>query len=106
MSAAFELYDISRQRVTTGRMNRWLERAVAKNPPPLSRLKRPVGIKYITQSAVKPPTFTLFIGGTGELPESYVRYLVNSIRDEFGFKGVPVRLKVKTSKNPYSERKK
>jgi GTP-binding protein len=102
MAAAFELYDVGRQRVGTGRLNRWLEHATSKNPPPLSRLKRPMNVKYITQSAVKPPTFTLFVGGASVLPDNYARYLVNSLSEEFGFSKVPVRLKVKTSENPYS----
>lgn len=106
MAAAFELYDIRNQHVGTGRLNKWLERALAKNPPPLSRLKRPMSVKYITQSAVRPPTFTVFAGGASELPESYGRYLVNSLSDEFGFSKVPVRLKVKTSKNPYEPKQK
>ncbi|MDR1476778.1 MAG: ribosome biogenesis GTPase Der [Rickettsiales bacterium] len=105
MAAAFELYDIRNQRATTGLLNRWLEKATAKNPPPLSRLKRPISLKYITQSALRPPTFTLFTGNAGNLPESYRRYLLNSLCEEFGFGKVPVRLKVKASKNPYKENK-
>ncbi|MDR1008709.1 MAG: ribosome biogenesis GTPase Der [Rickettsiales bacterium] len=105
MAAAFELYDMRIQRITTGKLNKWLEGTVAKNPPPMSRLKRPMSIKYITQSAVKPPTFTLFVGGASELPESYKRYLVNSLSESFVFDKIAVRLHIKSSANPYKERK-
>jgi GTP-binding protein len=102
MRAAFELYDLSSLRVPTARLNKWLEAAVAKTPPPNSRLKRPMGVKYITQTGVRPPSFALFVGGASDLPESYKRYLMNSLGEEFGFNRVAVRLKVKSSANPYS----
>ncbi|MDR3126689.1 MAG: ribosome biogenesis GTPase Der [Rickettsiales bacterium] len=102
MRAVFELYDLSSLRIPTARLNKWLEAAVAKTPPPNSRLKRPMGVKYITQAGVRPPSFVLFVGGAGDLPENYKRYLVNSLGEEFGFARIAVRLKVKSSANPYS----
>ncbi|MCL2439355.1 MAG: ribosome biogenesis GTPase Der [Alphaproteobacteria bacterium] len=107
MKAAFELYDARKTRISTGKLNRWLETAIAKNPPPLSRLKRPMSIKYISQIAAKPPTFALFTGSSAakELPASYIKYLANSISKEFGFDKVPVRIKIKSSANPYKDKK-
>lgn len=105
MKQAFELYDLRIQRITTGKLNKWLEKVVMKNPPPLSRLKRPMSIKYITQSATKPPTFTLFVGGASILPDNYQRYLENSLGEAFGFNKIAIRLKVKSSANPYKDRK-
>ena len=103
MREAFELYDLRKQRVTTGRLNKWLLETVKKNPPPLSRLKRPMNIKYITQSAIKPPTFTMFVGGASVIPDNYKKYLINSLGESFGFDKIGVRLKIKSSKNPYKE---
>lgn len=103
MREAFELYDLRKQRVTTGRLNKWLLETVKKNPPPLSRLKRPMNIKYITQSAIKPPTFTMFVGGASVIPDNYKKYLINSLGESFGFNKIGVRLKIKSSKNPYKE---
>ena len=101
MDAVFELYGLRNMRVSTGRLNRWLEEAVAKNPPPNSRLKRPMKIKYVSQTGVRPPSFTLFVGGASDLPESYRRYLINSLGSAFGFDRIVIRLKLKSSKNPY-----
>ncbi len=105
MKEAFEVYDLRNLRISTGKLNKWLERVVIKNPPPLSRLKRPMNIKYITQSGVKPPTFTLFVGGASILPDNYKRYLINSLGEEFGFDKIVIRLKIRTSKNPYNDKK-
>lgn len=105
MKEAFEVYDLRNLRISTGKLNKWLERVVIKNPPPLSRLKRPMSIKYITQSAIKPPTFTLFVGGASILPDNYKRYLLNSLGEEFGFDKIVIRLKIRTSKNPFKDKK-
>jgi len=56
----------------------------------------------MTQVKTRPPTFALFASRAEELPESYVRYLVNGIRQTFGIQGVPVRLKLRKSRNPYA----
>ncbi len=105
MREVFELYDLRKQRITTGKLNKWLLQVIKKNPPPLSRLKRPMNIKYITQSATRPPTFTMFVGGASILPDNYTRYLINSLGEEFGFDKIAIRLKVKTQKNPYKDKK-
>jgi GTP-binding protein len=105
MAEVFDAYAIRNQRVGTGQLNRWLEKAVRNNPPPLSRLKRPMSIKYITQSGVRPPTFMLFVGRASALPANYKRYLMNSLCEEFGFGKVAVRLKVRMGSNPYGEGK-
>jgi GTP-binding protein len=64
-----------------------------------------MSIKYITQSATRPPTFTMFVGGASEIPENYKRYLINSLGETFGFNKIVIRLKTKTSKNPYKDKK-
>jgi GTP-binding protein len=100
MKVAFEVRDAWSQRVSTGQLNRWFERAIDKNPPPAPGGKR-IKLRYITQIKTRPPSFVVFGNRVEELPESYRRYLVNGIRGELGFGAVPVRLTLRGSKNPF-----
>lgn len=96
------IYATWNQRISTGKLNRWLEEIVAHHPPPLVAGRR-IKIKYLTQIKTRPPTFVLFSSKSTELPDSYVKYLVNGMRQSFGLEGVPIRFSVKSSKNPYVE---
>jgi GTP-binding protein len=58
-------------------------------------------LRYVTQVAARPPTFLIFGNRTEDLPASYGRYLVNSLRDDLDFEGVPIRLNFRGSKNPF-----
>lgn len=98
---AFETRTAWSQRISTGQLNRWFERALEANPPPAPGGKR-IKLRYITQNKTRPPTFVLFGTRLDELPESYRRYLVNGIRKELGFGAVPVRLTLRSAKNPYA----
>ena len=98
---AFETRTAWSQRVSTGILNVWFERALEANPPPAPGGKR-IKLRYITQNKTRPPTFVLFGTRLDELPESYRRYLVNGIRKELGFGAVPVRLTLRSAKNPYA----
>ena len=100
--AAFEQREIWTNRVSTARLNRWFEGAVENNPPPAPGGKR-IKLRYITQARTRPPTFVVFGSRTDSLPGSYERYLVNGMRKELGFQGVPVRLNFRNSRNPYDE---
>jgi GTP-binding protein len=100
LCAAFEVRETWSKRVTTGQLNRWFEDAVEKNPPPAPGGKR-IKLRYITQVNTRPPSFVLFGTRVDQLPDSYLRYLVNGIRRELGFGAVPVRLQARASKNPY-----
>lgn len=100
LEVAFEVRDAWSQRVSTGQLNRWFERAVEKNPPPAPGGKR-AKLRYITQIKTRPPSFVVFGNRVEDLPESYRRYLVNGIRSELGFGAVPVRLTLRGGKNPY-----
>ncbi|HST35298.1 MAG TPA: ribosome biogenesis GTPase Der, partial [Allosphingosinicella sp.] len=102
LKAAFEVRDIWSQRVSTGQLNRWFEGAVEKNPPPAPGGKR-IKLRYITQVNTRPPSFVLFGTRVDQLPDSYLRYLVNGIRKELGFGAVPVRLHARASRNPYKK---
>jgi len=82
-----------RKRVTTGNMNRFLERVdFQKASVPMSKRIR---IYYMTQAAVAPPTFVLFTDKDVKLHFSYERFLANQIRDSFGFIGSPIWFKVR-----------
>jgi GTP-binding protein len=91
-------------KVKTSDLNTWLRLAVERHPPPLAAGRR-VKPKYIAQTKARPPTFMLFASRATSMPDSYRRYLINSIRQSFDLPGTPVRLIVKSSSNPYAEDK-
>jgi GTP-binding protein len=100
LGAAFELREQWSRRIGTGELNRWFETAVEANPPPAPGGKR-IKLRYITQVKSRPPSFVLFGTRVGELPESYRRYLLNSMRRDLGLGPVPLRLTVRSPKNPF-----
>ncbi len=100
LGAAFEVRETWSKRVSTGQLNRWFENEVEKNPPPAPGGKR-IKLRYITQVNTRPPSFVLFGTRVDQLPDTYLRYLVNGIRRELGFGAVPVRLQARASKNPF-----
>jgi GTP-binding protein len=102
IKVAFETREAWSRRITTGQLNRWFERAIEANPPPAPGGKR-IKPRYVTQAKTRPPSFILFGTRVDLLPASYERYLVNSMRKEFGFGAVPVRLTMRPSKNPYDK---
>ena len=89
-------------KLKTRDLNDWLKIAVERHPPPAVNGKR-VRPKYMAQTKARPPTFVLFASRADKLPESYRRYLINSIRQSFDLPGTPIRITVKTGKNPYDE---
>ncbi len=100
LRAAFETRAAWSKRVGTGELNRWFERAVEANPPPAPGGKR-IKLRYVTQVKTRPPSFVIFGTRVDQLPASYERYLVNSMRRELGFGAVPVRLTLRAPRNPY-----
>ena len=104
IAAAFQTRTAWSQRVPTSLLNRWFDSALEANPPPAPGGRR-IKLRYITQARTRPPTFVLFGTRLDELPESYRRYLVNGIRRELGFGAVPVRLNLRTTRNPYDRDK-
>jgi len=102
LAAAFETRETWSKRVSTGQLNRWFEDAVERNPPPAPGGKR-IKLRYITQVGTRPPSFVLFGTRVDQLPDSYIRYLVNGIRRELDFGAVPVRLQVRASRNPFDK---
>ncbi len=102
LTAAFDLREAWSKRVPTALLNRWFDDALAKNPPPAPGGKR-IKLRYITQARVRPPSFVLFGTRLDQLPGSYERYLVNSLRKDLGFDAVPVRLTLRMPKNPFKK---
>lgn len=101
LKVAFETRDAWSKRVPTGELNRWFERSLEANPPPAPGGKR-IKLRYVTQIKSRPPSFVIFGTRVDQLPESYRRYLVNSIRRDLGFGAVPVRLTFRAPKNPFA----
>jgi GTPase len=101
MQAVEEVHGDWNARVKTSDLNRWMQHAIAKHPPPAVDGKR-IKPRYITQIKSRPPTFVLMSSRATKMPESYKRYLINGIRESFGLEGQPVRLMVRQNRNPFS----
>ena len=101
LSAAFDLRDSWSKRVPTAALNRWFDDALEANPPPAPGGRR-IKLRYITQAGTRPPRFVIFGTRLDDLPKSYERYLINGIRSKLGFDAVPVRVTLKSPKNPFN----
>lgn len=102
IKVAFDIRAAWSKRVPTGILNRWFDVALEANPPPAPGGKR-IKLRYITQAKTRPPGFVLFGTRLDDLPTSYQRYLINGIRRELGFEAVPVRLTLRSAKNPFKK---
>jgi GTP-binding protein len=102
LKVAFELRESWSRRVTTGELNRWFESAVDANPPPAPSGRR-IKLRYITQVKTRPPSFVVFGTRVDQLPDSYRRYLLNSMRRDLKLGPVPMRLTFRAPKNPYEK---
>jgi GTP-binding protein len=103
MKAVFEVYDTWNKRVPTAALNRWFTEALERHAPPAAAGRR-IKLRYITQSNARPPTFILFCSRPEDLPEAYLRYLVNGLRETFGLWSVPIRMHLRKPKNPYDDK--
>ena len=106
IKAGLKAYDTWNIRISTAKLNQWVRDVEAAHAPPLGKNKRRIRLKYITQGKKRPPTFYLFVNFPKDLPESYQKYLVNSMRQTFNMPGVPVRLYLRKADNPYEGRAK
>ena len=103
MPAVLETHEAWNRRIGTPRLNRWLARVQERHPPPLVSGRR-LKLRYMAQANIRPPTFALFASKPGELPDTYRRYLVNLLREEFDLPGVPIRMMLRKGENPYAEK--
>ncbi|MBN2759058.1 MAG: ribosome biogenesis GTPase Der [Rhodobacteraceae bacterium] len=106
-AAVLRAHDIWNRRVTTAKLNQWLEAMVTAHPPPAPGGKR-IKLRYMTQVKTRPPGFVVMCSHPEELPTAYTRYLVNGLRDSFDMPGTPIRmfLRSQSDKNPFKGRKK
>jgi GTP-binding protein len=105
MSAVEQAYATWNRRVPTASLNRWFEQAVDANPPPAVSGRR-LKLNYITQAKARPPSFVLFCSRADAVPQSYLRYLVNSLREFFELPGTPVRMTLREKANPFAHKRK
>ncbi len=105
LDAVLKTFDIWNKRVSTSKLNNWLAGITAEHPPPLARGRR-VKLRYMTQAKTRPPTFVVFTSIPEALPESYMRYLSNRLREDFDLPGIPIRLHMRKGKNPYAPEEK
>ncbi|ETR74876.1 GTP-binding protein Der [Afipia sp. P52-10] len=105
MKAVQEAYAVWNKRAPTSALNRWFEHAINANPPPAVSGRR-LKLNYITQPKARPPSFVLFCSRADAVPDSYKRYLVNSLREAFDMPGTPVRIILREKANPFEHKRK
>ncbi len=88
----------------TSELNDWLGEKIQRHPPPAVNGRR-IKPKYISQTKTRPPTFVLKCSRATALPESYKRYLINGLREDFDLPGTPIRMFIRADKNPYNSAK-
>lgn len=102
MRAVFKVYDRWNVRIPTSPLNKWFADVLDSNPPPLGKNNRRIKLRYITQAKTRPPAFFIFSSNPEGLPDAYLRYLVNNLRSTFDMGGIPIRVTVRKTGNPYA----
>jgi GTPase len=105
MQAIVDAYAVWNRRVSTSALNRWFEQAINANPPPAVSGRR-LKLNYITQTKARPPSFVLFCSRADAVPQSYLRYLTNSMRETFDLPGTPIRITLREKANPFAHKRK
>ena len=93
-------YDTWNKRISTGRLNSWLQDLTKKNPPPLHN-KKIVKFKYIVQVSTSPPKFNVFLNLNDVLKDPYKRFIENKLKTRFEMNGLPLKIIYKKTANPY-----
>ncbi|MCB1335991.1 MAG: ribosome biogenesis GTPase Der [Maritimibacter sp.] len=104
--AVLKAHRVWNTRISTARLNRWLDGMLSAHPPPAPGGRR-IRLRYMTQAKTRPPGFVVMCSHPDLLPASYSRYLVNGLRDDFAMPGTPIRLHMRSQadKNPYKDKK-
>jgi GTPase len=102
MQAIIDAREPWQKRVPTNQLVRWLQETINHHPPPAVSGRR-IKLRYMTQAKTRPPTFVTFCSRPEALPDSYLRYLVNGLRESFDLQGTPIRFHLKKTDNPYAE---
>ncbi len=101
LKECFHVYALWNTEILTAHLNRFLAAAIEEHTPPMVKARR-IKIRYMVQKSARPPSFILF-SNTSDIPEHYIRYLVNSLREWFKLPAVPIRIRIRKNKNPYAE---
>lgn len=101
-AAVLQAHEIWNRRIPTRKLNQWLEGATQRHAPPTAKGRR-VKLRFVTQPSARPPTFVAFCSQPEGLPKSYLRYLVNSLRQTFELPGTPIRFNLRKGENPFAE---
>jgi GTP-binding protein len=104
MTAIQNAYAVWNNRVPTAALNRWFQQAVTTSPPPAVSGRR-LKLNYATQTKARPPSFVVFCSRADAVPESYLRYLVNSLREAFALPGTPIRITLREKANPFAHKR-
>ncbi len=102
IDSSLDVYENWNVRINTRELNKWLEWTNREHRLPLYRGKD-IKLKYITQISTRPPTFVIMTNYPEKIPDSYIRYLKNSINESFHLKGVIPRFIFKRQKNPFAK---
>ena len=105
MQAVVETDRTWNRRISTAKLNRWLDAQQTQHPPPAVSGRR-LKLKYMTQVKARPPGFMVSCTRPDALPESYIRYLTNGLRNDFNLPGVPIRIHFKATDNPFASKAK
>ncbi|MDE6477827.1 MAG: hypothetical protein K2L94_01095, partial [Alphaproteobacteria bacterium] len=97
----YEQWDLSNAQAPTSLINRIVEKLVTDRQPPLSRLKRPMKIKFASQTGRHPMRITINVGGASDIPESYTRYLRRGLATALHWEHLPVVIEYKKADNPF-----
>lgn len=98
--AVLAAHEVWNRRISTHKLNQWLEGALQTHAAPAAKGRR-IKIRYMTQANARPPTFIAFTSQSGGLPQSYIKYLTNSLRKAFDLPGTPIRLQLRQTHNPF-----
>ncbi len=104
MQAVVDTHRTWNRRISTARLNRWLETMTVQHPPPAVSGRR-LRLKYMTQIKARPPGFVISCTRPDALPASYTRYLINGLREDFSLPGVPLRISYRKGDNPFASKK-
>lgn len=105
IDAVEKAYAVWNKRIPTSALNRWFEQATRNNPPPAVSGRR-LKLNYVTQTKARPPSFVVFCSRADAVPQSYLRYLTNTLREAFDLPGTPVRITLREKANPFAHKAK
>lgn len=100
----YEQWDISNSDAPTSLINRIVEKLVSDRQPPMSRLKRPMKIKFARQTGRHPMKITINVGGASDIPESYTRYLRRGLAVALNWEHLPITIEYQKDENPFDDK--